>query len=411
MRQEGNFSYKFSTVTLPTYFGRGSIRLWMALILWGGLVLAACWFDAPSGDRAPRVVQTEHYDLILGDPNDPLHSVKLLAAATRGLFPWLIFLPGIVALGCNLRFERNSWPKALPIHAAFSIALSFAAGQWTQHRLTKALPPKHVQLPPQNPGEAGAPREPDDASVQRTRALVRFLYQHSDAAVYWLVIAATQSIYYSRRAQDRERKALELSSMLSEARLETLRGQLHPHFVFNALNAVSALIPINPPAAQEALNSLAELLRASLNISDRQQIRLHEELEFLNKYLEIQKLRFGDRLNLEIDIQPDVVDCPAPPLFLQPLVENSIKHGLRNSTAVISIKAKAVRNAENLSVLVEDDGSGMTNAGSNGIGLENLKRRLEELYPGNHQLAANPKPGGGFRVAVQIPFRDRLAVT
>jgi two-component sensor histidine kinase len=387
------------------------IQIWTALILWVGLVLLGLfWLHGPSGESAPHVIQTEQHNLILGDPNDPLRSMKLLAAAMRDLLPWLIFLPGIVALGWNLRFERNSWFKALPIHMVCSIVLALVAHQWTQHRLTETLPPKHVQLPTRNMDEAGggAPHQSEGVEFEWTRSFVIFLYQHSDAAIYWLVVAGTQTVYYSRRAQNRERKALELSSKLSEARLEALQGQLQPHFVFNALNAVSALIPANPLAAQEALNSLAELLRASLNISDRQQIRLSEELEFLNKYLEIQKLRFGDRLNLKIDIQPGVVDCLAPSLFLQPLVENSIKHGLENSVSTICIQVSAVRDAENLSVLVQDNGPGMANPSPNGVGLENLKRRLEELYPGNNQLTATSIPGGGFRVAMQIPFRNRL---
>jgi two-component sensor histidine kinase len=336
--------------------------------------------------------------------------VKLLADAARDLFPWLIFSPGIVALGWNFRFERNSWFKALPIHVACGVALALVAGRWTQHRLTETLPPKHVQLPIPNLREAGggAPRQPEGVEFEYIRWFVHFLYQHSDATIYWLLVAGTQTVYYSHRAQNRERKALELSSKLSEARLEVLRGQLQPHFVFNALNAVSALIPTNPLAAQEALNSLAELLRASLNISDRQQIRLSEELDFLNKYLEIQKLRFGDRLNLKIDIQPGAVDCLAPSLFLQPLVENAIKHGLENSVSTICIRVSAVRDAEDLSVLVEDNGAGMPNQSSNGVGLENLKCRLEELYPRNHQFTATSTPGGGFRVALQIPFRNAL---
>jgi hypothetical protein len=228
----------------------------------------------------------------------------------------LIFLPGMAGLGWNFRFERSSWFYAIPLHLVCGIALSFAAGQWTQPRLIKTLPPRHVQLPPPAPGQTGETKPPPGVEFERTRALIRLLYQHSDAAIYWLAIAGTQVIYYSRRARERERKALELSAKLSEARLEALRNQLQPHFVFNALNAVSALIPLNPMTAQEALNSLAELLRASLNISDHQQIRLREELDFLSKYLEIQKLRFGDRLNLELDIQPGIGDCLVPPLSL-----------------------------------------------------------------------------------------------
>jgi hypothetical protein len=336
------------------------------------VLVGVFWFHAPSGERVAHPIQTEYYNLILIDPNDPLRSVKLLAAVARDFFPWFIVAPGMVALGWNLRFDRNSWFKALPIHAACGVALAFVAGQWTQPRLTRTLPPKHMQLPAPIVGEAdGAPHQAKGVEFEWTRASVHFLYQHTDMSIYWLVVAGTQAVYYSRRARERERRTLEFSSKLSEARLEALRGQLQPHFIFNALNAVSALIPMNPPAAQEALNSLAELLRASLNVSDRPQIRLGEELEFVNKYFEIQKLRFGDRLNLKIDIQPAVIDCLAPPLFLQPLVENSIKHGLGNNGSDLCIRVSAVHDAEGLSVLVH-----------------------HAADPGRNQCAGYPAPGG-----------------
>ncbi len=378
-----------------------------ALILWAALVVAGVfWFRALPGEKTPRHFQTEYYNLTARDPNDPLRSVKLLAEAAQDLFPWVVFLPGIVALGWNLRFERNSWFKSLPVHAACDFVLAVAAGQMAPRLPTRTLPPVLAQLPAPNPGETGgAPHGNPGLELDRTRASLQFLYRHSEIAIYWLVVAATQAVYYSCHARSRELRALELSSKLTEARLEALRGQLQPHFMFNPLNAVSALIPMNPPAAQEALNSLAELLRASLNISDRQQIRLGEELDFLNNYMEIQKLRFGDRLNLKLEVQPGVVDSLIPPLFLQPLVENSIKHGLGGGAATICVQASAARDAGDLSVLVQDNGPESEHGVSNGVGLENLKRRLEALYPGNHRLTTTPIPGGGFRVALQIPFR------
>jgi len=396
-------------VPIPPRLNRGRIELWTAFILWAAFVVVGFfWFQIASSAGAPRILQKEQYDVFLGDPEDPLRSVKLLAAFAHGYYPWLIFLPVITALGWYFRFERDSWYKALPIHIVASLGLSVAAAQWTEHGRPDSLPPKQIQLLPPKldqssrllPAQIG---EPDWAG-----AFVRLLYRRADAAIYWLVVASIQAIYFSRRARERERQAMEFSSRLSEARLQALRTQFQPHFLFNALNAVSALIPMNPPAAQEALNSLAELLRASLNISDRQQIALREELAFLDKYLEIQKIRFAERLAVKVDVRPDVVDCLAPSLFLQPLVENSIKHGLGNSTSGILVRIKAAREGEKLSVIVEDSGPEITASAADGVGLENLRRRLEVLYPGNHRLTASPIPHGGFRVAMQIPFREQL---
>jgi hypothetical protein len=153
------------------------IQIWTALILWAGLVLLGVfWFHAPSGERAASCDSDRTLQPHPGRPNDPLRSVKLLAAAARDLFPWLIFSPGIVALGWNFRFERNSWFKALPIHVACSVALALVAGQWTQHRLTETLPPKHVQLPTPNLREAagGAPHQPEGVEFEWTRCVCSF---------------------------------------------------------------------------------------------------------------------------------------------------------------------------------------------------------------------------------------------
>ena len=394
---------------IPRRLNRGRIELWTAFILWAALVAAGFfWFQTPAGDRAPHIFQKEQYDVFLGEPADPLGSVKLLVGVARGCYPWLIFLPVITALGWHFRFERSSWYKALPIHIVASLGLSFAAAQWTEHWHLDSVPPKQIQLLPPKLDQAGGVPPAQAGKPDWVSTFVRVLYQRADAVIYWLVVASTQAVYFSRRARERERQAIEFSARLSEARLEALRTQFQPHFLFNALNAVSALIPMNPAAAQEALNSLAELLRASLNISDRPQIALREELDFLAKYLEIQKIRFGERLAVQLDVRPDVVGCLAPSLFLQPLVENSIKHGLDNSTSGILIRITAARAGETLSVRVEDNGPEITKPVANGVGLENLRRRLEMLYPGNHRLTASPIPDGGFRVTMQIPFREQL---
>lgn len=379
------------------------------MVAWAILAILGFWFLYFSNHGSPQLLQTQRFDLTLGVPEDPLRSLKLLAMASRTLFPWLILFPLIAGLGWRFRFERRTWLTSVLIHLVGGILLSMVATNIAEYRIPNN---KHVHTLKRL--RAAAEDRPGDSTsnnrrLEREAFLIRFLSDHWNVLIYWLMVAGTQSVYYSRRALERELSAHELSLRLSEARLEVLRGQLQPHFVFNALHSVSALIPMDPQAAQEALNSVAELLRASLNLADRQQVSMREELQFLKLYLEIQKLRFGELLQLKINIPDEVLDQTIPPLLLQPLVENSIKHGLGGSASCIMVCVKAFREGRKLVISVQDNGPGTSMPVSHGVGLMNLKRRLETLYPHQHQLEIATAPGAGFSVTIQFPIEGPSA--
>jgi two-component sensor histidine kinase len=230
-----------------------------------------------------------------------------------------------------------------------------------------------------------------------------------DLLAYGALAGVAHAVHFYGRYRERERRALFLESNLAQARLRSLQAQLHPHFLFNTLNAIATLLRRDPRAAETTLMSLSELLRLALSRSDEQEIRLREEMRFLERYMEIQQTRFGKRLRFEQTIEPASLDCLVPTLLLQPLVENAIQHGIEPSgnPGLIQVSTKGVNGR--MVVSVEDDGIGLqTPALGNkpgGIGLSNLRARLEALYGAEQKLEVLPRATGGVTVRIEIPWR------
>ncbi len=223
--------------------------------------------------------------------------------------------------------------------------------------------------------------------------------------IYWVIVSIVHALTYYRRSQAKEKQALELEARLSEAKLQALRMQLHPHFLFNTLNAISTLVHKDPAAADEMLGNLSELLRATLDTSE-QEIPLREDLALLERYLEIQQARFGDRLRIEKEIDATALDGRVPTLILQPLVENAIRHGIEPQPVPGHIAIRAHRKEEKLVLSVRDNGVGMKKPGtaSEGIGLANTKARLQTLYGPRARLILNTASDGGCLVEMELPY-------
>jgi hypothetical protein len=210
----------------------------------------------------------------------------------------------------------------------------------------------------------------------------------------------------SRRFSEAARESEELQGRLDQARLQALRLQLQPHFLFNTLNTITALVHRDPPSAERMVTGLSELLRVSLGNAGEQEVRLDRELEVLRHYLDIQLVRFSDRLSVQFDIDPAARDAMVPSLLLQPLVENAIKHGISPRVAAGHLHISVRRQNEKLSLEVADDGVGTRGSQplAEGVGLGNARARLASLYGEQHRLEAGPRPGGGFNVKIEIPF-------
>jgi two-component system, LytTR family, sensor kinase len=226
--------------------------------------------------------------------------------------------------------------------------------------------------------------------------------------VYAAIVGAAHAVRFYRDVQARELAESRLQASLSEARLAALRGQLNPHFLFNTLNAMSTMaLSGDQDRVIQTIGSLSDLLRVSLDDHTPQEIPLADELKFLDRYMDVQRIRLGDRLRVDYEIEPAALQAVVPSLLLQPLVENAITHGLARIPGPGTVAIRAHRDSGTLCIEVSDTGPGFRDGAADGIGLTNTRARLLHLYgPGSTLTASNVK-GAGATVSVVMPFRTQ----
>ncbi|HEY8134173.1 MAG TPA: histidine kinase [Thermoanaerobaculia bacterium] len=215
---------------------------------------------------------------------------------------------------------------------------------------------------------------------------------------YAAIVAAAHAI-------DTYRRSAEARALLTEARLDLLKAQLEPHFLFNALHSIAELMHHDVEAADRMLIRLSELLRATIDAGGRQEIRLSEELALVDRYLDIERIRLGDRLKTTIDVEPEALDGLVPIFVLQPIVENAVRHGVaaRSSGGTVALRIRA--GPDQLRMDVEDDGPGFAPEAMERIGLQNTRARLQHLYGVDQRLEIERGPLGGASVRLVLPFR------
>lgn len=230
-----------------------------------------------------------------------------------------------------------------------------------------------------------------------------------DVLVYWAVLGVGYAVDYYRKYKQGEVLASRLEAQLAQAQLQALKMQLHPHFLFNTLNAVSTLVRTNKnEAATDMIAGLSELLRLTLESSGAQEVSLKQELDFLERYLDIEQIRFGDRLQVQMHIEPATLHARVPNLLLQPLVENAIRHGIAPRAEAGRIEIRAARDADILRLQVRDDGPGLPQGDGlhNGVGLTNTMARLQRLYGTAQQVTFANAEDGGALVTLELPFEE-----
>jgi two-component system LytT family sensor kinase len=285
----------------------------------------------------------------------------------------LLFLPAIIFLAHRFNIDKNTWRTALPIHLGASLlfSLSHSGLYWitcyTAHNLGQIL----------------------------------FFRFHPNLITYWTIIGFTHAIDYFQRCTQREKE-------LAQAELLLMKAQLQPHFLFNTLHAISAMMHEDVKAADEMINELSELLRLALNTIGSHEVPLRYELQFIEKYVNIQRARFDETFNVDYEISPAVLDALVPAMILQPLVENSIKHGLDDEEHGGRIVIRAYAAATKLSIIVSDNGKGLREGKLvEGLGLSNSRERLQQLYGSDHNFVCRSAPQTtGFEVAMEIPLRE-----
>jgi two-component system LytT family sensor kinase len=226
--------------------------------------------------------------------------------------------------------------------------------------------------------------------------------------VYAVIVGVSHAVAYYHELQERKLKAAQLETRLIEARLKTLEAELHPHFLFNTLHAISTLVHRDPESADRMISRLSDLLRITFDRSGEPKVSLKEEMDFLQKYLDIEQTRFQDRLTVHVNVQPDALDGEVPRMILQPLVENAIKHGIAGRSGGDNVQITAGREGDRLWMQVRDNGAGLQvgtlKALRTGVGLSNTRARLECLYGRHYRLEFSDKDGG-LSVLIEVPFQ------
>src|SRR5438552_1393073 len=261
-------------------------------------------------------------------------------------FPWAFLTLGILWLARRFNLERQSLKRWFLLHCAASVLVSlvyFTVYGWLLSGQKSVM----------------------DGTTFEFGKLFRKLviyYAHVTIVIYWTIVLAHHGWHYYQRSRERELQASALATELVRTRLEALRMQLNPHFLFNTLHAISAMIHEQPDDADRIVARLSELLRATLEQSDTQEVPLRQELSFLGRYLEIEQTRFQDRLAVEMEIEPGLDDVLVPSLILQPLAENAIRHGIEPREDMGRVKIAARRLNGMLELTVSDNGTGLASA-------------------------------------------------
>jgi len=315
--------------------------------------------------------------------------VPLLVLSLVQTWTWVVLLPGILATAKRFPLDRHSLLRNVPVHllvGALFAAADIAIRVW----ITGYLP-------------WSSKSAPFDAQF-RNLFLSGF---HSNLLVYWAIAGGYQGLAYYRTLEERELRASQLETRLAQAQLQVLRTQLQPHFLFNTLHAISTLVQKDPDAADHAIALLSDLLRMTLEAGPDQEVTMQQEIDFVERYIDIEQTRLGDRLAVRFRIADDVRDATVPSLLLQPLVENAIRHGIAPRTEGGRVDIVALRNDGDLQILIQDDGVGFGEATiREGLGLRNTRARLSQLYGNGERISLERVPGGGALVRLTIPFRS-----
>lgn len=330
-----------------------------------------------------------HYMGPIADGKHVRYLDPLISEYTGAFAAALMFFPlRLVAL--RFRLDKGGWWRNIPVYMAVFVAASVCGTSfmWASRSLL---------FPLFGLGHYDYGRMPQ-------RYFMEFPYQLMG---FGLIVCGVHVYEHYRAARARELHAAQVEAQLSRAQLENLELKLQPHFLFNALNTISSTMYEDPAAADEMVSHLADLLRVSLRTDSGLEVPLGEELQALQHYLSIIRGRFGDDLQISLDVDPGALAVKVPSLLLQPLVENAVRHGRASADGRDRIRIAARKEQQSLFVTVDNAAPENLRPGGNGsgIGLSVTQDRLRLLYGDNHAFAAGPVPGGGYRVEIRIPTR------
>jgi sensor histidine kinase YesM len=321
--------------------------------------------------------------------NEPIRYLQGFLVQTSVCYLWALATPLILWLARRFRIERSNWVRRSLLHLLFSVVL------------TSVLISLHYLAFMTVMGRA--------SSISALR-LFNFLYFNLDkfGLVYWFILLMSHAFNYYNSYRKNELKASQLHTQLVQSQLEALKMQIHPHFLFNTLHSVSALLSKDTEGARKMITRLGDFLRLTLENSGSMEVTLQQEIEFLNGYLEIERIRFQDRLTTDIRVDPEVLDVRVPNLILQPIVENAMRHAIGH-TAAGRVEVVAAPKNGVVRIEVKDNGPGidadrmLEARPGRGLGLANTRARLAGMYGEAARFELVNDPAGGLIVALEIP--------
>ena len=349
-------------------------------------VLLALW-------TVPALLSTFETVIFARLAQRPMPLWRAFVAEAPQWYGWVLFTPAIVALGRRYPLRRPVRVRNVFVHVTGSLGAGFLIA------VADAMVNAWVR--------------PSRATLLASTTNWFLSALPATTLAYFAIVGASYALESVAALRERERRAAELEAQLREAQLGALRMQLQPHFLFNSLNAIMALVRDQDTArAVRALSLLSDVLRTTVNAGDSHETTLSLELDFVSRYLEIERVRFGDRLRVTLDVPPSLNDALVPRFVLQPFVENSLKHGvLRERTGnVIAVEARA--DDRGLTLTVRDDGRGLPSAPEtvSGVGIANARARLERMYGSAARLSVrNAADAPGAVVEISLPLRTSTA--
>lgn len=342
------------------------VVLWSSVL--AGWTLIAVVFAASSSLTYMLTYQPPRWD-------------RTLATALAEWYPWAALTPLVVWLGRRFRLRRRRWGRQLFVLVPAGLIVAFLKLALTQVARTTLGVAEYIEIS-------------------------NFTTQY---LIYCGLIGGVHAAQNYQDGRERELRASQLEASLADARLQLLKMQLQPHFLFNTLNAIAELVHEDPIDAERMIGGLSGLLRDTLDVSIADRVPLSRELQLLARYVDIQRVRFGDRLQVRVDVEAGVDAALIPPLILQPLIENSIKYGVSARRAAGHIDVRARREANSLVVEVRDDGEGFDPGDvKEGVGLGNTRHRLAELFGKGHKFEIDRiarDQGGGSIIRVTVPWQ------
>ena len=327
----------------------------------------------------------------------PVDWVRLVGYEFLYWYIWVAFAPLILWFAGRFQLGLGNWRRVAsrllllglliaPAQAALETAIALSI-EFARHGMTEQL----------------------SARLHIIGSVI-LLESFSNVIVYFLIVSGHYAYDYYKKYREREARAWELEGRLAQAELHNLKTQLQPHFLFNTLHTISVLMMRDAGAANRMLIRLSDLLRLSLDSVGTQEVTLKKELEFLRGYLEIEQTRFQDRLVVRLDIDPATLDARVPSLILQPLVENSVRHGIARQPRGGFIEIRSALDRGELNLEVRDNGPGLSAAGpellQRGVGLSNTRARLQQLYGARQRVEFISPQDGGLLVRLVLPFRN-----